>query len=63
MVASYDAEKAMGIVVKFLEQTPGCSRDDTMAAYKVRYNWPDTNELFLNRAIDDAASVLIYGSC
>ena len=27
---------AMKIVVKILEQTPGCSSDDTMAAYKVQ---------------------------
>ena len=36
IVASDDAEKAMEIVVKFLEQTPGCSSDDTMAANKVQ---------------------------
>ena len=36
IVASDDAETAMEIVVKFLEQTPGCSSDDTMAAYKVQ---------------------------
>ena len=36
IVASDDAGKAMKIVVKFLEQTPGCSSDDTMAAYKVQ---------------------------
>ena len=36
MVASDDAEKAMEIVVKFLEQAPGCSSDDTMAAYKAQ---------------------------
>ena len=31
MVASDDAEEAMEIV-----QTPGCSSNDTMAAYKVQ---------------------------
>ena len=36
IVASDDAEKAMEIVVKFLEQAPGCSSDDTMAVYKVQ---------------------------
>ena len=36
MVASEDAEKAMEIVVKFLEQTPGCSSDETMAVYKLQ---------------------------
>ena len=36
MVASDGAEMAMEIVVKFLEETPGCSSDDTMAAYKVQ---------------------------
>ena len=36
MVASDDAEIAMEIVVKFLEQTPGYSSNDTMAAYKVQ---------------------------
>ena len=36
MVASDYAEKAMEIVMKFLEQTPGCSSDDTMAVYKVQ---------------------------
>ena len=35
IVASDDAEVAMEIVVKFLEQTPGCRSDDTMAVYKV----------------------------
>ena len=34
MVASDDAEKAMETKVKFLEQIPGCSSDDTIAAYK-----------------------------
>ena len=32
-VTSDDAEKAMEIVVKCLEHTPGGSSDDTMAAY------------------------------
>ena len=36
IVASDDAEKAMKIVMKFSEQTPGCRSDDTMAAYKVQ---------------------------
>ena len=36
MVASDDAEKAMEILKKFLEQTPGCSSDDTISAYKVQ---------------------------
>ena len=34
MVASDDTQKAIEIV-KFLEQIPGCSSDDTMATYKV----------------------------
>ena len=36
VVASDDAETAMEAVVKFLGQTPGCSSDDTMVAYKVQ---------------------------
>ena len=36
IVAGEDAEKAMEIVVKFLEHIPGVSSDDTMAAYKVQ---------------------------
>ena len=36
IVASDDAEKAMEIIVKLLEQAPGCSSDDTMAAFKVQ---------------------------
>ena len=36
IVASGDAVVAMEIVVKLLEQTPGCSSDDTMAACKVQ---------------------------
>ena len=36
MIASDDAEKAMEILEKFLEQTPCCSIDDTMAAQKVQ---------------------------
>ena len=36
MVPIDDAEKAMEIVVKCLEQTPGCSSDDNMATYKVQ---------------------------
>ena len=36
MVANDVAEKAMEIIVKFLEQIPGCNSDDTMAAYKVQ---------------------------
>ena len=36
MVASDDAEVTIEIIVKFLEQTPGCSSDDTMAAYMVQ---------------------------
>ena len=34
--ASDDAEVTMEIVVRFLEQTPGCRSDDTLAAYKVQ---------------------------
>ena len=37
IVASDDAEKAMEIVGKFLELTPGCSSDDTTAAYEVQH--------------------------
>ena len=36
IVASDDAEKAMEIVGKFIEQIPGCSSDDTITAYKVQ---------------------------
>ena len=36
IAASDDAEVPMETVVKFLEQTPGCSSDDTMSAYKVQ---------------------------
>ena len=36
IVVSGDAEVAMEILVKFLGQTPGCSSDDTIAAYKVQ---------------------------
>ena len=43
MVASDDAEKAMEIVVKLLVQTPGCSSDDIMAAYKEQKLFPDVN--------------------
>ena len=43
MVASEDAEKAMQIVVKFLEQAPGCSGDDTMAASKCRKEYAMLN--------------------
>ena len=35
IVANDDAEMAMKIVVKFLEQTLGCSSNDTMAVCKV----------------------------
>ena len=38
MVASDDAEKAMEIVEKFLEQIFGCRNGDTMAAYKSAEN-------------------------
>ena len=40
-VTSDDAEVAMEIIVKFLEQTFCCSSDDTMAAYKVQKIVPD----------------------
>ena len=36
MVASDDAENVMEILVKFLEQTLGCSSDYNMAAYKLQ---------------------------
>ena len=36
LVASDDAEVAMEIVVKFLEQTPGCRSNDTLAVYKIQ---------------------------
>ena len=36
MVASDDAENDMEMLVKFSEQSPGCSSDYTMAAYKVQ---------------------------
>ena len=36
IIASEDAEKVIEIVVKFLEQTPGCRSDDTMVAYRVQ---------------------------
>ena len=36
LVASDDAEVAMEIVVKFLEQAPSFRSDDTIAAYKVQ---------------------------
>ena len=36
IVTSDDAEVAIEIVGKFLEQTPVCRSDDTIAAYKVQ---------------------------
>ena len=38
IVASDDAEVAMEIVVKFLEQTPGCSCDDASGSLQSEEN-------------------------
>ena len=66
MVATDDATEAFEIVLKFLEQTPGCTSDDTMAAYKVqkiernvKFRHLELSELreSLERAITKASNI------